>query len=559
MVAGGILAVFAFVLSAIVQFKVNTTLPDIPMEGHAFMSAMNAFDNCTLNICATYGNCRTLEPNGTLTNTDRERPELFELVAGLQSWRINGTGNCGAIQNMEVERMLHSGSTYWMMVGPMGILFGEADSEKPQGGMGEFRVGFTLALEDIEYQGNLALCRQQPAAGHDNSSTCDPRRAEDFVAWQVEDGELKAKSAFITQDGLTERNAAIYEFKSLFLMRGRPKVVGQETMSKGQLSLNETGIELEVRAQGGVYMIALTGNLSAADQTPFPGAEKRVFQVVPDNSLSILWQIPQIMVITAAEILFSVTGYEFAYSQAAPSMKSLVQALWLMTTAIGDIIILLITLIAFPNLAVEFLFYAAGMAVVIGILALLAIFYYEYNNNYTGGDICLSAAQLEGNGGKKQPLAGNVRSVQMFSSTSFAKMHLKGYKFPEISPEQCIEQHVRGWGPGGSCVNSAGNAVVLKHKQTNCVVRVHESRKLHENILIAYERLKFAVDRQLNGENSYEVQFEQLKRKYEERTKKSMGKKRALMAKFRERGEDIQRRAPCHAEKGAFRSEKDGD
>uniref|UniRef100_A0A183C7D8 Peptide transporter family 1-like n=1 Tax=Globodera pallida TaxID=36090 RepID=A0A183C7D8_GLOPA len=189
-------------------------------------------------------------------------------------------------------------------------------------------------------------------------------------------------------------------------------------MSKGQLSLNETGIELEVRAQGGVYMIALTGNLSAAaDQMLFPEAEKRVFQVVPDNSLSILWQIPQIMVITAAEILFSVTGYEFAYSQAAPSMKSLVQALWLMTTAIGDIIILLITLIAFPNLAVEFLFYAAGMTVVIGILALLAIFYYEYNNNYMGADICLSAAQLEGNGGKKQPLAGNVRSVQMYGTT----------------------------------------------------------------------------------------------------------------------------------------------
>uniref|UniRef100_A0A183C7D7 Transposase n=1 Tax=Globodera pallida TaxID=36090 RepID=A0A183C7D7_GLOPA len=87
---------------------------------------------------------------------------------------------------------------------------------------------------------------------------------------------------------------------------------------------------------------------------------------------------------------------------------------------------------------------------------------------------------------------------------------------------------------------------------------VHESRKLHENIRIAYERLKFVVDRQLNGESSYEAQFEQLKRKYEEKTKKSMVKKRALMAEFRERGEDIQRRAPCQA-KGALRSEKDGD
>ena len=80
---------------------------------------------------------------------------------------------------------------------------------------------------------------------------------------------------------------------------------------------------------------------------------KRVFQSAPDNSVSILWQVPQIAIITAAEILFSITGYEFAYSQAAPSMKSLVQAMWLLTTAAGDSIIVVIALVKIDNMAVQ--------------------------------------------------------------------------------------------------------------------------------------------------------------------------------------------------------------
>jgi len=59
-----------------------------------------------------------------------------------------------------------------------------------------------------------------------------------------------------------------------------------------------------------------------------------------------------------------------------------------------------------------------------------------------------------------------------FSSHSTAKRLLKNYKFPEILPKDCEEQYIRGWGPGGSCVNSSSNAVLLKHKPTGCFVKV---------------------------------------------------------------------------------------
>lgn len=47
--------------------------------------------------------------------------------------------------------------------------------------------------------------------------------------------------------------------------------------------------------------------------------------VVRPNSINMLWQLPQFFVITVGEVLFSVTGLEFSYSQAAPTMKSVLQ------------------------------------------------------------------------------------------------------------------------------------------------------------------------------------------------------------------------------------------
>jgi protein subunit release factor A len=49
------------------------------------------------------------------------------------------------------------------------------------------------------------------------------------------------------------------------------------------------------------------------------------------------------------------------------------------------------------------------------------------------------------------------------------------------------------------------NAAQLRHIPTNIVVKVHESRLLQDNIQIAFDRLKLAIDNQLNGENSYEA------------------------------------------------------
>lgn len=78
--------------------------------------------------------------------------------------------------------------------------------------------------------------------------------------------------------------------------------------------------------------------------------------------VSVLWQIPQYVLITSGEVLFSITGLEFAYSQAPHSMKSVVQSVWLLTVAAGNLVTVVIVAIIGDRLskANEFFFFAGG-------------------------------------------------------------------------------------------------------------------------------------------------------------------------------------------------------
>ena len=59
--------------------------------------------------------------------------------------------------------------------------------------------------------------------------------------------------------------------------------------------------------------------------------------------LSILWQTWPWVVITAAEVLVSATGLEFAFREAAPEMKSMIMSFWLLTVAAGNLFVALLT------------------------------------------------------------------------------------------------------------------------------------------------------------------------------------------------------------------------
>ncbi|OQR69923.1 solute carrier family 15 member 2-like [Tropilaelaps mercedesae] len=92
-------------------------------------------------------------------------------------------------------------------------------------------------------------------------------------------------------------------------------------------------------------------------------------------SISLIWQAPQYILITVGEVLFSVTGLEFSYSQAPKSMKSVLQAGWLMTVAIGNLLVVIVARFGLEKQSIEFLVFGLAMLVDMIFFAILVYFY----------------------------------------------------------------------------------------------------------------------------------------------------------------------------------------
>ncbi|XP_061465099.1 solute carrier family 15 member 2 isoform X2 [Rhineura floridana] len=93
------------------------------------------------------------------------------------------------------------------------------------------------------------------------------------------------------------------------------------------------------------------------------------------NNVHISWQIPQYLLISAGEVMFSITGLAFSYSQAPVSMKSVLQAGWLLTVAFGNVIVLVVAQAAPMQQWIEFVLFAALLFIVFVIFSIMGYFY----------------------------------------------------------------------------------------------------------------------------------------------------------------------------------------
>jgi proton-dependent oligopeptide transporter, POT family len=93
------------------------------------------------------------------------------------------------------------------------------------------------------------------------------------------------------------------------------------------------------------------------------------------GSAHVGWQLIPYVLITLAEVFVSITGLEFAYTQAPRRMKSTIMGFWLLTVSLGNVLVSVVSLIKLPP--AQFFWVFAGLMLGAGLLFGLRAYFYK--------------------------------------------------------------------------------------------------------------------------------------------------------------------------------------
>ncbi|EDV93600.1 peptide transporter family 1 [Drosophila grimshawi] len=148
-----------------------------------------------------------------------------------------------------------------------------------------------------------------------------------------------------------------------------------------------------------LHSVTVGGICSAAAYFSAGVLQARIMEL-PTGSINISWQLPQFLLLMMGELLLSIPGLQFAFTQAPSSMKSVVTAAWFLNNAFGNLIVVLVTqLDTFNSQKDEYFFYAVVMLVCIIIFAMLAYDYrlQERKSNFHARDLEILLPNLHDN------------------------------------------------------------------------------------------------------------------------------------------------------------------
>ncbi len=146
-----------------------------------------------------------------------------------------------------------------------------------------------------------------------------------------------------------------------------------------------TGFVVSLLRKSGLKVTALqrmtVGMLMTGSSFVAAALAQHAIDAAGPGEVSVGWQLIQYFLLTQSEVLVSITGLEFAYTQSPKSVKSTVMGLWLLTVTLGNVFVGFIAGVSEGlDLANFFWTFAIAMGVFGGLFALRAAFYktHEY-------------------------------------------------------------------------------------------------------------------------------------------------------------------------------------
>jgi len=314
MTVGGVLTAAAFFVSGFLEMEMMKTYARIPAVGFSDIHFMN---NIPCHVSLQLTNSSGLVHEEAIEGL--ENMVLKDLQPGRYSLDIEVSSTCLpsilTSRTKQVEVHTHDEEVTPVFLGVEGgavtpnVIEGYDDPEKDHDANGRIRIVYDLG--HYKRHTNLSL-------------------KSDYDEFSF---ELKPNGVF----GSNYSKIDTGDYK--ILMDGE---------NLGQINID----------QGGVYSLIVA-------KDPETNVHRTLNHMLTQpNSIHIFWLLPQIFVITVGEIMFSVTGLEFSYSQAPESMKSVLQAAWLLTTAFGNLIVIFVAEAkAFDDRASEFFMFGCLMVV----------------------------------------------------------------------------------------------------------------------------------------------------------------------------------------------------
>lgn len=113
----------------------------------------------------------------------------------------------------------------------------------------------------------------------------------------------------------------------------------------------------------------------AVSATMIAAAEKAE---ITEDKIHVMWQAIPYFIMTLAEVMVSITGLEFAYTQAPTRMKSTIMGFWLLTVALGNKLTAVLTVLTDEWELTKFFWLFAGLMAGAGVLFALRAAFYKY-------------------------------------------------------------------------------------------------------------------------------------------------------------------------------------